>query len=197
MNRWFALYRDHSAMRVIPKEWVGDVRRSLTKLAKWGFCDTETPWRFTFANNDDTAGDIVYRFRNKTVTLRNISCLSKANLSIKATLGEKGHHLHSSTAMVEGKRKDGSPWTLAVHLEDDGKSEKRPEGDRRGLGACGHAAFHCHVGPDLETEPKVRVPLPAMSASEAIDWILLHTTGPRIFEPFPWSEVPLDSPTRV
>ncbi|HEX4422555.1 MAG TPA: hypothetical protein VH165_31790 [Kofleriaceae bacterium] len=59
--------------------------------------------------------------------------------------------------------------------------------ERKGGGACGHAAFHCHVGLTLEHEPKVRVPLPAVAPADALDW-LLSTVVPN-WEPAPWTRI--------
>ena len=56
-----------------------------------------------------------------------------------------------------------------------------------GAGGCGHATFHCHVGPDLDAKPKVRVPFPAVGPEHALDW-LLATVVPGI-EPMPWTDL--------
>lgn len=61
------------------------------------------------------------------------------------------------------------------------------ERDRKGGGACGHAAFHCHVGPTLDHEPKVRVPLPAIGPAAALDWLLSIVIP--AWEPAPWAGV--------
>lgn len=98
---------------------------------------------------------------------------------------DRKDHLHMFTVMVEGERADGSKWTLAVHLPDD----EGPEGDRQGRGACGHAALHCHVGPDLDTAPEVRVPLPAISAADAFDWVLSQIIPTQEFERARWDDV--------
>lgn len=61
--------------------------------------------------------------------------------------------------------------------------------DRHALGAGGHAVLHCHVGPDLNARPKIRVPLPPISAAEALDWVLSQIITTDDFEPAPWTEV--------
>jgi hypothetical protein len=71
-------------------------------------------------------------------------------------------------------------------LQEPARSQK---GDRQGRGAGGHAALHCHVGPDLETAPEVRVPLPAINAAEALDWVLSQIIPTDGFEPAPWADV--------
>jgi hypothetical protein len=92
--------------------------------------------------------------------------------------------VHQFTAMIEGTTPAGLPWAAAVHLEDD---REAAEQDRKGGGACGHAAFHCHVGPTLDHEPKVRVPLPAVGPADALDWLLSIVVP--AWEPAPWASV--------
>ena len=75
------------------------------------------------------------------------------------------------------------PVVLFLLRNGDG----RPGGDRQGSGACGHAAFHCHVGPTLDAEPKVRVPLPPLHPADALDWVLSQVVPG--YEPAPWSDV--------
>jgi hypothetical protein len=104
-------------------------------------------------------------------------------------LTNRNGHLHMFTVMVEGQRVDGSRWTLAVHLPDDQETDPNTAGDRQGRGAGGHAALHCHVGPDLDTAPEVRVPLPAINAAEALDWVLSQIVTTDDFEPAPWAKV--------
>lgn len=72
---------------------------------------------------------------------------------------------------------------MAIHLPKDRESD----GDRQGSGACGHAALHCHVGPTLDADPKVRVPLPPLPPADALDWILSQVVPG--WEPTPWPEV--------
>jgi hypothetical protein len=108
---------------------------------------------------------------------------------VLALISRKADHVHQFTAMIEGTTRIGLPWAAAVHLEDD----RAPAGqDRKGDGACGHAAFHCHVGPTLDHEPKVRVPLPAVGPAGALDWLLSIVVP--AWEPAPWANVVAAAP---
>lgn len=110
--------------------------------------------------------------------------LQEARLTVLALLSRKADHVHQFTAMIEGKTPVGLPWAAAVHLENDREPDEQ---DRKGGGACGHAAFHCHVGPTLDHEPKVRVPLPAVAPADALDWLLSIVIP--TWEPAPWADV--------
>jgi hypothetical protein len=77
-----------------------------------------------------------------------------------------------------------------VHLHDDRVSAKNPGGDRAGHGACGHAALHAHVGPTMNDEPKVRVPLPGLGAGQALEWVLSQVVPTLDFEAAPWASIP-------
>ena len=46
-----------------------------------------------------------------------------------------------------------------------------------------------HVGPDRDTKPKVRVPLPAFSPVDALDWVLSQLVPTADFEPALWAKV--------
>jgi hypothetical protein len=85
--------------------------------------------------------------------------------------------------MVEGRTLQDAPWCVALHLQND----SGPSGDRAGSGACGHAAFHCHVGPTLDDEPKMRVLPPPLLPAEALDWVLSQVVPD--YEPAPWPSV--------
>ncbi len=71
------------------------------------------------------------------------------------------------------------PWLVSVELDEG----------RMGSGACGHALTHCHVGPDHDATPEVRVPCPAMAPWDALDWVLTLVVPD--WEPLPW---PADNP---
>lgn len=116
--------------------------------------------------------------------LNGLPSLVHARLTVLALLSRRVDHIHQFTAMIEGTTMAGLPWTAAVHFEDDHATGDR---DRRGGGACGHAAFHCHVGPTLDHEPAVRVPLPAVGPADALDW--LFSTVIPAWEPAPWAAV--------
>lgn len=189
MKPWIELYRAHTDCRTLATgKWDSAFRRKLLKLAQAGYCDTNVQGRFTYGQNRQRSGLLEWSIQPEPLALSGVPHLTTASLSLMA-LTDRSGHLHMFTVMVEGERKDGSKWTLAVHLPDDRETEKNPKGDRQGRGAGGHAALHCHVGPDLETAPEVRVPLPALSAAEALDWVLSQIITTDEFEPAPWAEV--------
>ena len=98
-------------------------RNSLPQLEEWHFSQGgETP----------SAG--------QPQPLLRLPALNHARLTVAAVVNTRGDALHQFTAMVEGLRPDGSPFAIAVHLDDD---RRKDCADRMGSGACGHAAFHC------------------------------------------------------
>lgn len=190
MKLWGDLYRGQRAARGLgSRSWSSELRKRLVALSREGYCDPSVEGRFTLKR----AGDVIeWSIRDggasAPLPLRQLVHLPTAKLSVMA-LADRNNHLHQFTVMVEGKRADCTTWSLAVHFEDDRVSERNPDGDRKGTGACGHAAVHCHVGPDLDTAPKVRVPLPALGPVEALDWVLSQIITTNDFEPAPWADV--------
>jgi hypothetical protein len=189
MKPWVDLYRAHRDARKLGSEkWDKAFRMRLLKLASAGYCEQNIQGRFTYEQNPQRASVVEWSIRPEPLALQGVPHLASAKLSLRA-LTDRSGHLHMFTVMVEGEREDGSRWTLAVHLPDDRETTKNPSGDRQGRGAGGHAALHCHVGPDLETAPEVRVPLPAVNAAEALDWVLSQIIPIDGFEPAPWAQV--------
>ncbi len=191
MNLWVDLYRAQTAARSLSSgAWSSDLRKRLVALSNEGYCDPSVQGRFTYEHD----GNLVkWSIRDSgkavPVALKQIAGLDRAELSLMALGARDTHHLHQFTVMVEGTRPDGSAWTLAVHFEDDRTTDKNNDADRRGTGAGGHAAFHCHVGSGLDVAPKVRVPLPALGPVEALEWVLSQLVPTTKFEPAPWPEV--------
>lgn len=193
MKPWGDLYRAHRDARSLGSEaWVEALRQRLIVLSDAGHCDPSVRGRFTY--KVDSAGGLEWSIRprgGRAEPLRNLAALGAAQLPLTALVG-RNHHLHRFTLALDGTRNDGSTWAIVVHLPDDRTSPKNPNGDRQGLGACSRAALHCHVGPDLDTGPKVRVPLPALDPVEALEWVLSQLVPTARFEPAPWPSV-LDS----
>lgn len=183
---WGALYVQHRGMRSVSTDLATSLRRQLLALADLGHCAKTIQGRFTRRDhgglrelciNPVDPGD-------KREPLVALPSLQDARLTVLALISRKADHVHQFTAMIEGTTRIGLPWAAAVHLEDD----RAPAGqDRKGDGACGHAAFHCHVGPTLDHEPKVRVPLPAVGPAGALDWLLSIVVP--AWEPAPWANV--------
>ncbi len=186
MKVWTDLYRAQGAARKAGQgTWDRQIRQRLTKLAQAGFCDLSVQSRFSYRLNPKAPDLSNWSISPAAETLHRIPDLAEARLEVQALTDRKGQHLHMFTVAVEGKRTDGSPWTLAVHLHEDlGR-----DGDRAGRGACGHAALHCHVGPDLDTAPAIRIPMPAIDAVDAFDWVLSQIIPTEEVEPAPWTAV--------
>jgi len=187
---WVDLYRaQQDARNLSSNTWSSDLRKRLVALSKEGYCDPSVEGRFTYEQDGKL---LKWSIRDggaaAPVSLRQLADLDSAELSLMA-LADRRNHLHQFTVMVEGKRADGSAWALAIHFEDDRVTDKNKDADRKGTGAGGHAAFHCHVGPGLDVAPKVRVPLPALGPVEALDWVLSQLVPTSKFEPAPWAEV--------
>jgi len=193
MTAWRALYEQHRELRRRSVDLVAAVRRRLVTLAERGHCAGTIQGRFTrrdrgglrewFIQADGAGAD--------QESLTALPSLRDARLTVLVLLSRKADHVHQFTAMIEGTTPDNLPWAAAVHLEGD---QDPDAADRKGSGACGHAALHCHVGPTLDHEPKVRVPLPAIAPADALDW-LLATVIPG-WEPAPWHEVAVDRTQR-
>lgn len=184
MNAWRTLYGQHGETRHTGNDLAAALRQRLLRLATLEHCSDTIQGRFTRRQK----GDLIewYIQPNDRASIREplleLPDLRDAHLTLLALVNRRGDHLHQFTAMIEGTTTAGSSWAAAVHLEDD---RPLPGGDRRGTGACGHAALHCHVGPTLDDVPKVRVPFPAVQPADALDW-LLSTVVPS-WEPAPWS----------
>lgn len=189
MKTWIALYKSHGSARTVHPSWTTEVRKKLIALADAKHCDEAIRGRFSNQN----VGDLVEWSIRKdgaqvAEPLTRLADLEIAEITVLGLVSKRGH-LHAFTVSVEGMRKDGTLWTLAVDLPDDRETSKNSKGDRQGLGACSHAAFHCHVGPDRATAPEVRVPLPALGPVEALEWVLSQIVPTAEFEPAPWAEV--------
>ena len=190
MKSWVDLYRAQGAARSLSSgAWSSELRKRLVALSKEGHCDPSVEGRFTYKQDGNLLKWSIYDGGTSApLLLRSIADLASAELSLMA-LANRQNHLHQFTVMVEGKRLDGSAWAIAVHFEDDRLPEKSSQADRKGDGACGHAAFHCHVGPGLGVAPKVRVPLPALGPVDALEWVLSQLVPTAKFEPAPWADV--------
>lgn len=196
MRTWVDLYGAHQGLRATGEEAVIQIRRVLRSLGEQcSVFRSNVQARLQPQKNPET-GLQTYQF-GEDVVLKHLPekqrkevHLQKAHLSVLLLLDQTKKHLHQLTVMVEGKRMDdGSDWTIAVHLPDDRETEKNPTGDRQGHGACGHAALHCHVGPTLDTQPKVRVPLPPLAPGEVVEWVMSQIVPTLAFEPAPWPRV--------
>lgn len=191
MKVWIDLYSSHRGARTLANpRWIDDLRKRLIALSEAGHCDRSIQGRFSYKKS---GGDLLHwsilgQGEAAPLALENLPDLAIAELTVMA-LASRKNHLHQFTVMVEGIRKDESPWALAVHIPDDRETTQNPTGDRQGLGAGGHAALHCHVGPSLDLGPKVRVPMPSLGPVEILDWVISQIVPTAPFEPAPWANV--------
>lgn len=183
MNRWVELHEQHKALRATGGRTLNGLRVLFASLVNLGHLDASISSRFTNAADR--------RMRSWRIAPRSgkpekwaeplqrlAPGITAAELTVLASTDPDVVELREFTAMVSGRRHDASPFKIAAHLDDE----------HLGDGACGHALFHCHVGPSLDELPKVRVPLPALTAVEVVEWILTPVLAG--WEPQPWSQLP-------
>ncbi|MBN1207416.1 MAG: hypothetical protein JXB05_21240 [Myxococcaceae bacterium] len=188
MNDWLKLHGRHRELRATGGSSIQDIRRVLQLLTRRKHAALSLLNRFTNRKNVEAARrewhiaapqDAKQEEKKEwSEPLQNLDpSVSEARLTLLALTDESDVRLSQLTIMLSGKRATGDSFAVAAHLDDCHK----------GMGACGHALFHCHVGPDLSTTPKVRVPLPALRPAAALEWVL-SVVLPN-WEPVPWSQV--------
>lgn len=186
MTLWVDRYRAHSKMRVdAGEEASAEIRKRLKLLVDREICNGTLLSRFT-NSKDSRTGLRTWYIRGtdeRGEPLLGLPNLVDGRLTVLLLAGARRHELHELTVMLAGQTLQAAPWCVALHLQND----LGPKGDHAGSGACGHATLHCHVGPTLDDEPKVRVPLPPLLPAEALDWVLSQVVPD--YEPAPWSSV--------
>jgi hypothetical protein len=203
MKTWVDLYTQHQSLRKgAHRNAVDAIRGELRRFAELRFSvlPEQIQSRFQPADNQQTglktyklglgqaSGEELILPRHPGYQ-NGLIHLEEARLTILLLVNTESDHLHEMTVMLEGKRADDTPVTIAVHLPDDRVTKKRPHGDRQGHGACGHAALHCHIGPTLDVPPELRVPMPALTPGEVVAWVLSQVVPTPDFEPAPWEDV--------
>lgn len=183
MKEWRALYERHRTMRVGSSDLQSSLRKRLIDLADRGHCDATVRGRFRWRYRG-ALQELYIESVDDREPLRALPDLESAHLTVLALISRRADHIHQFTAMIEAVTATGSPWVAAVHLEDD---HQPPDHDRQGHGACGHAAFHCHVGTSMDHTPKVRVPFPDVGPVAALDWLLSIVIP--AWEPAPWTHI--------
>lgn len=190
MNPWVELYRGHAERRRTGQAVSGAIRERLIRLAKLERCSSSIEGRFTYRKGVVGRREWYIRGEDPQADAEPIflADLSDARLSVQLTTDSAERHVHEFSAAVSGKTHAGTAWTVAIHLEDDrGASKELPHPEQKGDGACSHAVVHCHVGPDLDALPKVRVPFPAVGPADALDWLLATVVSG--LEPMPWASL--------
>ena len=177
---WRRLYIEHVNVKERPN---GEddpgvlLRRRIKGLAEQRRVSAEAPHRVRSAPREK--GGTLHECRG--IKLCNVREYPDALLSMSVRSDRRGNIIEYAI-LVETPSSCDSPETahvIAVHLSE------RPQG----AGACGHALLHCHVGRSLELAPKVRVPLPAMTPWDALDWLLTQVV-PAWPDPTPWPDEP-------
>lgn len=173
MTSWADLFADHRTLRESAGRLLPEIRQQLHRLAREKHAQGTVPHRFSPKRNRD-----VIEWSLESEPLEGLRTgVAEARLTVLAlTRASRRDHLDKLTVMVEGTRTDGSPWVVAAHLDG-----------AEGEGACSHALLHCHVGPTLDHQPKIRVPLPALAPADLLDWAL--TVAIDGWEPAPWATV--------
>jgi hypothetical protein len=188
MNDWIELHGEHRVLRATGGASLKDIRRVLQLLTKRKHAAQSLIGRFTNKKNRETTRREWYITAPQDAEeeekaewsepLRNLAPnIAEARLTILALTDESDVKLGKLTVMLRGRSAAGEPFVVAAHLDDC----------HMGLGACGHALFHCHVGPSFSATPEVRVPLPALRPAATLEWAL-SVVLPN-WEPVPWSEV--------
>ncbi|MCB9744362.1 MAG: hypothetical protein H6741_22070 [Alphaproteobacteria bacterium] len=108
------------------------------------------------------------------IPISNLTNLYDGLLGIWVLVNAADNSLRKFTVCITGKTPDGAAWMASVELDQE----------PAGSGACGHALFHCHVGPSHSSLPEVRVPVPAIKPWDALDWLLTQVIPD--WEPWPW-----------
>ena len=197
MSSWAELYAEHCSLRQSAgRRAILDLRAVLRRLSELSasVVDNGAHQRFQPNSNRETGlqtlslEEELHLYAHPGFDSGEIQ-LADARLTVQLLIHRTRDHLHQLTIMVEGTRRAGGPWVVAVHLPDDRPSTKNPGGDRQGHGACGHAALHAHIGPTMNDEPKVRVPLPKLSAGQILEWVLSQVVPTLDFEAAPWASV--------
>lgn len=181
MRAWVELYKQHREMRTA-RHLERQIRERLIKLAKAGVCANNIRGRFTYSKSGNLRRLFIAGNNGNGEPLKLVG-IQDARLAVEATINSRNEHVHAFTSMLTG-RTGARDWAIAIHLDDDLQG---PRADGKGTGACGHAVFHCHVGPDLDALPKVRVALPAVGPVAAFDWLLSQIVPN--WEPAPWPDV--------
>lgn len=185
MKSWALLYKSHGETRTDSEGALAhDIRARFRALAEQGHCSKELQYKFTRRQSGRLQEWYVQAhdgLPEGQASLMELPELCNAKLTILALCDSRTHWIHQFSAHLQGTTPKGASWLVAAHLEND-----RPD-DRKGEGACSHAAFHCHVGPGFEDAPCVRVPLPSVPPVALLDWILSLVV--RKWEPAPWPAV--------
>lgn len=184
MTPWLELYRNHRGLHEKGARSLAEAfRRRFVRLAHANHCDASLPHRFTYKVSSNRRqwsirapeGQAGGEWAEPLAGCR--TGVASAKLTVLALTDASVLRLEMLTVMLEVTRSTGANLLVAVHLDDH----------PLGVGACGHALLHCHVGETMGAQPKVRVPFPNSEPGSVLDWML--TIVLEDWEPAPWEAV--------
>lgn len=152
----------------------------IKNLVKKKHCGSHWLGKISFKKNPDRGRAIIEvrgeeGKKTRGIPLEGLPELAEASLNIKVLMNSQMTTLEKYSIRLEG-RSENPARSLLILVELD----EQPAGS----GACGHALLHCHVGPDHDSKPEIRVPLPSMMPWDALDWVLSQIIPG--WEPSPW-----------
>lgn len=182
---WRELATQHEALRERGyPEVAKELRRRVGQLAVQGHCSPVFQGKLSDKTDDKRSKKVEVMIKGAEspigdpIPLLNLPSLTHPKLWIYALLDDRNKRLLKYTVRLDAKwASDELPFTISVELDDR----------HMGSGACGHPLLHCHMGVDHERRPQFRLPLPALTPWEALDWLItqLHEAH----EPAAWTRL--------
>lgn len=183
---WHDLVDQHNALRERGyPEVVKELRRRIARLAARGHCSPMFQGRLSDKTEDKRSKRTEVMIKGSQspigdpIPLLNLPSVEHPKLWLYALLDERDRRLLKFTVRLDAQwASDKVPFTISVELDDR----------TMGSGACGHPILHCHMGVDHARRPQFRLPLPALTPWEALDWLI--TQLDEAHEPAPWTAPP-------
>lgn len=179
---WRELVNQHDAARErgYPKVEM-ELRKRVAWLAERGHCSRVYQGRLSDKTKDKRSRRTQVMIKGEQspigdpIPLLNLPNVEHPKLWIYALLDDSDKRLLKFTVRLDAQwSADKVPFTISVELDDR----------TMGSGACGHPILHCHMGVDHDRRPQFRLPLPALTPWEALDWLI--TQLDEAHEPAPW-----------
>jgi hypothetical protein len=181
---WIELYQRHQENRQVGRARVDiEFRQRIKELVRRKHCEYRFLGKVEYKRNPSSGIQEVWvkgqgSAMGEPIPLSSLPDLTDAYLSLAAALDYKKTVVQRFTISLQGKAAgDGRPLLISAEID----------ASPLGSGACGHALIHCHVGPDHTSKPEVRVPMPAITPWDAMDWVLSQVVPD--WEPAPWPDV--------
>jgi hypothetical protein len=179
---WRELATQHEALRERGYPAVArELRRRIGLLAVKGYCSEVFQCKLSDKTEykHSKIAEVMIRGDQSPIgdpiPLHNLPSIEHPKLWIYALLDDGEKRLLKYTVRLDGRwAADQVPFTISVELDDR----------FMGSGACGHPILHCHMGVDHDRRPQFRLPLPALTPWEALDWLITQLNEGH--EPAPW-----------